>query len=314
MRIVIPGALPTASAAPQLAKLLAQQAPALYGWMQTAPYQHEWFDPHVHACTPYEGWQLRQAGFRPAPAQPLGAGLGPLLGGAAVQDGEPVWLAELVHFDVSVAQVTLLDPAVMALQADETALLLASTQPLFEQAGFTVAPLASQRWRIRLPPALAPHTASPSAVAGQPLEGWWRQDAATRPWRKLLNEVQMAWHPHEVNHARTRRGLPAVNGLWLYGGAPAWAMNAASSDLVLTELDAPHRAGDWATWLDRLAAIDTQYIKPFTTASGAPVPATELLLMGRDRYVTLTRQPRSKLLGWLPAPKKNWNTWWSPRV
>ncbi|WP_268903481.1 hypothetical protein [Bordetella petrii] len=40
----------------------------------------------------------------------------------------------------------------------------------------------------------------------------------------------------------------------------------------------------------------------------------QLILLGADRRATLTLQPRGRLLAWLPAPKKNWNTWWSRPV
>src|SRR5690606_38216705 len=124
-----------------------------------------------------------------------------------------------------------------------------------------------QRWRLSLPEGLAPPTVSPAAVAVLPLRDWWSQDPAMRPWRRLLNEIQMAWHEHPVNEARVARGVPPVNALWLYGGARAWPATPAAPAEVATELDAPHRAGDWAAWLEALAELDRHRLRPLADPS-----------------------------------------------
>ncbi|HYG45647.1 MAG TPA: hypothetical protein VEA17_22195 [Bordetella sp.] len=314
MLIVIPGALPPLPVAAELARLLPQRAPVLHGWLQAGSARVAGFDPRLHGCTPFEAWQLEQAGYRPAPGAPMGAGLGPLRGGKAAADGQPVWLAELTHLALGTDQATLLDPEQMDMRADESEALLLSARPSIEAAGFAVQALAPQRWRLRLPDGLAPATASPAAVAGHPLRDWWGQDPAMRPWRRLLNEIQMVWHEHPANEARAARGVAPVNALWLYGGAPAWPVQAAASAQVASELDAPYRAADWAAWLDALAELDRRRLQPLANAAGHPGQPLQLILLGADRRATLTLQPRARLLAWLPAPKKNWNTWWSRPV
>jgi hypothetical protein len=37
-------------------------------------------------------------------------------------------------------------------------------------------------------------------------------------WHAFLNEVQMLFHEHPVNQARERRGVPAINSIWPWGG------------------------------------------------------------------------------------------------
>ncbi|WP_195842565.1 hypothetical protein [Bordetella pertussis] len=44
MLIVIPGALPAAAVAPELARLLPQHAPTLHGWLQAASARVQAFD------------------------------------------------------------------------------------------------------------------------------------------------------------------------------------------------------------------------------------------------------------------------------
>ncbi|MFJ0888650.1 hypothetical protein WLV03_22015, partial [Bordetella bronchiseptica] len=77
MLIVIPGALPAAAVAPELARLLPQHAPTLHGWLQAASARVQAFDAARQGCTPFEAWQLEQAGYPPQPGLPLGAGHGP---------------------------------------------------------------------------------------------------------------------------------------------------------------------------------------------------------------------------------------------
>ena len=37
-------------------------------------------------------------------------------------------------------------------------------------------------------------------------------------WNRLHNEIQMAWHAHDVNAQRESNGVRTINALWLHGG------------------------------------------------------------------------------------------------
>lgn len=313
MLIVIPGALPPAAVAPELARLLPQHAPTLHGWLRAASARVQAFDAAREGCTPFEAWQLEQAGYQPQPGLPLGAGLGPLRAGGGAP-GQPVWLADLAHLALGADQAALLDPALLDLRADESAQLFEAAAPLFADSGFGATPVDAARWRLTLPAGMAPQTASPAAVAGQRLRAWWSQDAAMRPWRRLLNEIQMVWYEHPVNEARAARGAAPINALWLYGGAAPWPPRTPAPARVCDELAAPQRAGDWAAWLDALAALDAAQLAPLAGPHGRPAQPLQLLLLGDDRRAVLTLKPRAGLARWLPAPKHNWNAWWSRPV
>src|SRR3546814_1835718 len=60
---------------------------------------------------------------------------------------------------------------------------------------------------------------SPALVATSSVNDWWPQDLAARPWRRLVNEVQMLWYEHPVNQERYKQGLVPINSVWLFGGA-----------------------------------------------------------------------------------------------
>ncbi len=317
MLIVLAGALPDASIASELARHLPQRAPTLHAWLTMGQAEWRGHDPHAQGCTPFEAWQLEYAGYTAQPGLPWGAGLGPLLAGKdACRDGRAVWLGELAHLALGTDRATLLPVGQMNVRAEESQALFETARPLFEGTGFAAEPLDARRWRLFLPEGLCPESASPEAVAGQPLDAWWQQDAATRPWRRLLNEIQMAWYEHPVNEARALRGVAPVNALWLYGGARPWSAPGQTEQAqVLDSLLAPQRAGDWGVWLETLEDLDRNHLAPLAQGKyRLRAPDTEILLLGADRRARLRFKPRAGLLRWLPPAKINWNTWWSRPV
>ena len=60
-----------------------------------------------------------------------------------------------------------------------------------------------------------PHILS---VLGKTANPYIEQSRADLPWYRLLNEMQMFMHQHEVNQRRQRRGLLPINSLWCWGG------------------------------------------------------------------------------------------------
>jgi hypothetical protein len=61
--------------------------------------------------------------------------------------------------------------------------------------------------------------ASPLAAAiGQSAQLHWADGDDGPLWRRLLTEVQTAWHAHPINQRRESEGRNAINGLWLHGG------------------------------------------------------------------------------------------------
>jgi len=315
MQVVIPDALPAPAVARDLARLLPERAPTLLAWMRAAAARVERIDPATEGCTPFEAWQLRQAGFRPDAGQPLGAGMGPLHAGErrTGEPGQPVWVAELSHVALGTDHASLLDPEALVLDPDEGTELFRAAAPLFEGTGFHAGVLTPRRWQIGLPRDMVPRTVTPQAVAGRAIDAWWPQQDSLRPWRRLLNEIQMVWHDHPVNRARAERGDPPVNSLWLYGGARPWPAPAAraSAPRIFGALHGAACAGDWNAWLDALARLDREALRPLAARLPGSEPALTLTLTGRERLATLDLRRRHRLLAWLPRPDKNWNAWWN---
>lgn len=59
-----------------------------------------------------------------------------------------------------------------------------------------------------------PHILS---VLGKSANPYIEQSRQVLPWYKLLNEIQMFMHQHEVNAQRLQRGLLPINSLWFWG-------------------------------------------------------------------------------------------------
>ena len=64
-------------------------------------------------------------------------------------------------------------------------------------------------------PTYYPHILS---VLGKTANPFIEQSRQNLPWYKLLNEIQMFMHQHEVNQRRIQRGLVPINSLWFWGG------------------------------------------------------------------------------------------------
>ena len=64
-------------------------------------------------------------------------------------------------------------------------------------------------------PTYYPHILS---VLGKTANPFIEQSRQNLPWYKLLNEIQMFMHQHEVNQRRLQRGMLPINSLWFWGG------------------------------------------------------------------------------------------------
>ncbi|MYN14649.1 hypothetical protein GSY71_16030 [Pusillimonas sp. TS35] len=307
MRIVLPGALPGPREAGELAAHLTTHAPALQRWLARARPRVIKANPADTGCLPHEYWQLLAHGFTPGPGQNFATGLGPLRGGGS-DLARPVWLAELVHVSPARDGAALLPAQELAITPAQSVALFESVRPLFEEDGFHLDGAGEPYWQVTPPQGFTLPSASPALVAITSVNDWWPQDAAARPWRRLVNEIQMLWFDHPVNAGREQAGLPPINSLWLYGGARRDQLQASEQSDVRVEdaLLAPATRQDWQAWLAALAALD----KRLFSDPSAQAPHA-LVLTGSDRIIEL--QPAPQWKQWLPGSRDTWRKWWSPQ-
>ncbi len=350
--IVLPGGLPPSHLAGDLAAALrsgqAGPVPTLLAWLSAGDAHVTGVEVKTEGCTPHQYWWLQRSGYEPAAPRVRGAGIAPLLVGE-VTDDEPVWLAGLGHIRIAQDHLALADPDAFTVTAAESDALLTAAQPVFQADGYAVQAISPTMWRVKSvgsPPLNVPGATMEAAAEGD-VDAWWPQSADARPWRRLVNELQMTWFEHPVNAARRTQGQPEINTLWLFGGAPRWQPALAASHVVggpafvaglaraanlpwsasteasaanaqagtifcVDTLAASARDEDWGRWLSALSDLDRTLFAPIQAALAARrAERVELVLTGHDRIATLTFTPRRGLARWLPAPTKDWTHWWS---
>ncbi len=311
MQIVLPGALPAAREARELTSYLQEAAPTLLRWLEESRATTILADPAQTGCTPYEQWHLAARGFKLKAGQNLSAGLAPLWAATATNSSEPVWLAELVHVSPSRDGAALLPARELVITPEQSVALFESARSLFDDTDFTLHPDSTERWRIGLPPGFAPRCASPSLVSISSVNEWWPQDISSRPWRRLLNELQMLWFEHPVNQERYRQNLVPINSLWLFGGASTDQLNQADPAAAVHTYDqllGPSLSQDWNGWLLALKQLEATVFLPLATGA-----SPELVLTGSDRIIEVRPAALARWARWLPGNRQAWRKWWSPQ-
>lgn len=137
------------------------------------------------------------------------------VGSGGTANGEYLCL-DPVHFKVERNGITLADPSLLALSAEEAAELITTLQPLCADWGALSASMPGH-WELQLTRPLQLDTRPLPDVVGQPVDPALPGGPDGRSWRRLLAELQTVLHAHVVNRRREDAGLPLVNSLWPWG-------------------------------------------------------------------------------------------------
>ncbi len=306
MELLIAQALPPPPVAKALIKELPKLAPHLTSWLQASTVQRRDADPAQLFCTPEQAWLLERAGFQPQGNQPLGAAWPAFTVSADfhISQQDPTWLAMPCHLAVSTTGVTLRDLTDLDLQTREAAELYAAIRAdLGEvEVALQCAPEATP-WRWRLPPEWTPWNPTPECAEGEEIQHLWSQQSGERPWRRLLNLIQMVWHDHPVNQARQAAGQLPINSIWLWGGAsPNELPKAAEARATqrIHDLVAPANTGDWQEWRNALQKLDRDRL------ASLPQRPTRVVLTGATSHSTFEVGGRSMLQRLLPGRRSDW--------
>lgn len=321
MQIVLPGALPDPREARELTSHLHDAAPTLVQWLQQSHATQKPVAPAQTGCTPYEQWLLDTLGFTPVAGQNLAAGLGPLSKHRLAQqhsdNGGPgpdqaVWMTELVHISPSRDGAALLPARQLSISTEQSVALFESAQGLFAETGFTLHYTGTVHWRLDIPAEFIPQCASPELVGMTTVNDWWPAAQAARPWRRLINELQMLWFENSVNRDRAALGHAPVNSLWLFGGGAAnqfQRMGLQPERVVHNELLAASLEHDWNSWIAALIDLEARVFRPWAESRRVP----ELILLGTDRLIQTRPQTLARWTQWLPSSRNKWRKWWSPQ-
>lgn len=209
----IAGALLRQLELPALGKLLTRAG-------ATARERHgQGYDPTALRSLPHERWLAARAGLDTArvPTAPYMRLADH--GGAAAGRDEQSWVClQPVHIHAARDHLVLMDPALLTLDAAESAALREAIGPLLDDSGIALDAPHPGRWY--LPEAVfGPLDATPPLrAAGRNIDVWMQSGPRERDWRRLQNEIQMTWFDHPVNQAREASGALPVNSVWLHGG------------------------------------------------------------------------------------------------
>jgi hypothetical protein len=210
------------------------------------------------------------------------------------------------HWAIQSNRIDLIDPQGLALSEAESRTLCESMQPYFAEDGIALHFESPLCW-LAVSPALQDiDFASIDRALGRNLLDWLPTSAASKPLRRLQQEMQMLLYTHPVNAVRAAQGLLTVNsfwiGPWIPTGVDALLPPAVQ---VCDDLRRPALAEDWQAWAQAWSRIDTNAFAPLCHALDRG-DLVQLSLCGEGSSVSLscardgqyTSSPWARLADW----------------
>jgi hypothetical protein len=139
---------------------------------------------------------------------------------ADLEDFDPAyfWLrVDPVHFIPDRDTLILIPGDGLGLESDEAKALVEAFNQHFEQDRVVLEMGSNLHWYIRILQPIDVQTQALETVSYQSIQDAMPEGNASTYWRQLMNEVQMLFFTHPVNEARRSKGLPEVNGVWVWG-------------------------------------------------------------------------------------------------
>ncbi|WP_288379606.1 hypothetical protein [uncultured Massilia sp.] len=286
--LVVPFLLPLPEFAPDLVRAL--QAPALSALLGRTSNAARSGQQHPNAL-PHESWLARELGLaqdgRPAFAAAAMRGFG-------LDPADDAWfIVNPAHVQIARSHLMLGDLRQLGLREDEGRALFEAARPLCDEIGHPLLYGDAGTWFLRAGDWVDVDPATPDTVVGMDLTDFVPRGQAALAFRKLQNEVQMAWHTHPVNAA----GRVPVNSFWLWGAsrasarkngqlaavsAPGWISGLSDpiwdgfdrldtlygydATLIVGSLAEAALAADWGTWLLQVQELEQQLFAPLLGA------------------------------------------------
>jgi hypothetical protein len=275
--IVLPFALPAPEFAPDLVRALT--APALAALLsRTSSHKLVALDDAVRAL-PHEQWLANTLGEVEDGKIALA---GAVMRGFGLDPGAGTWfIINPSHIEIARSHLMMADLRHLALSDEDGRALFGAARESCAEVGLALEYGDAQTWFLRADDWSAIDTATPDTAVGMDLRDWMPTGQRAIAYRKLQNEVQMAWYTHPANAAREARGLPPINAFWLWSGSTHLANRhhvvaaTGSAPPRGTHADSP-KSGRWPTiatfetpgWLSALASRKLTRLSDI--ASGVP--------------------------------------------
>jgi hypothetical protein len=168
-------------------------------------------------------------------------------GAVDVGAGNAAWVcaATPVHYVAEMTNVRLAEDGMLALTPAGAETLASDFNRVWEGSGIHMTTARSAQLLCIFDRALDVVTRDPEDVLGRHIEQFLPTGADSGRLRQLISETEMWLFEHEANRARTELDLPAINGLWFWGGgAPLASLPvvqgwAAGDDLFFNVFNTP---------------------------------------------------------------------------
>jgi hypothetical protein len=257
------------------------------------------------------------------------------LGGVAAAGSLPAtasdqhyWLATPIHAVAGLDTVHLHPAGLLYLDNPQQQLLASDFARVFADSGWELYATGRRDLLLAGPAIPSVPSQDPARWLGARLGPAAPVGSAAAPLRRMAAELEMWLHGHAVNRARLARGLPAVTGLWLWGGGAAlpvapqrlptllgddlvaaalWRMGGGTALPLPDTFSAVSHTGDTVAILrvdsaEALRSINERWLAPVLAAVGsAALNEAQLLLAGQR--VLLKRGHRWRI--WRRA-----RAWW----
>ncbi|MDY0975819.1 hypothetical protein SOM61_12650 [Massilia sp. CFBP9012] len=328
--LVLPFALPLPEFAPDMVRAL--QAPALAALLsRTSSARRAPKADTVHAL-PHETWLARELGLADDGRTPFAVAA---MRGLNLDPGAGRWhIVTPAHIQIARSHLMMADTRQVSLDDADGRALFDAASTLCEEIGHELRYGDAHTWFLRADDWTGFDTASPDTVANMDLTDFMPKGAQAQAYRRLQNEVQMAWHAHPVNAAREAKRLPVVNAFWLWGASggasvqaqqpvknmasyavPGWLaalgqqrlpsldrlddVLAQGGLLVAGNLGEAALAADWHGWLQGMQHLEDALFAPLLAAlKDGRVRELRLVLSSREGLADYTTTAMAQRKFW----------------
>ncbi len=190
-----------------------------------------------------------------------------------------------VHVHIARDHLVMTDPQRLDISDDESKALFNVAHEICTELGHELLYGDHKTWFLRADDWSELRTSSLFAAAGHNMDIWIAEGEKARAWRKLQNEIQMAWHISKVNQAREEQGKSPINSVWLHSGSAelkqvnfqsginalhdALKNSKAESSpqrILIDSLIEPALNSDWGSWLMQLNQLEMVCFSPLWSA------------------------------------------------
>jgi hypothetical protein len=210
------------------------------------------------------------------------------------------------HWQLGQDHVSMTDPALLELAADESQALLDAMRPFFAEDGIELLPWLAQTWLARSARFDRLASASLDRVAGRDLHEWMPRGEGASLVRRLQSEMQMLLYTQPVNEARAHRGQLPVNSFWVSGcGALPAGFEAKAGEITVDRsLCSAALADDAAGWAQAWQQLDAGLVKELLKRAERREPV-QLTLCGERGAITWAGRSKGAMASLL-RPLRSW--------